>query len=179
MMTHKVKPLVLGGGAGFLLALLWILSQLLSHATNNSVALQVPDFSYQKVLSQSGSAEVLSLYEKYKKELPAVSEKNVVKPKQNFSLSAAQEKAQKGRLKQLRSGEFSYQLTGIFTEQQPFAVLRQTNLRTKATTTQKVQVGTKVDGYQVTQIRHRTLLLKRGNQEVELVMFKAIQKETR
>ncbi|WP_337879022.1 hypothetical protein [Rheinheimera sp.] len=178
-MAVKTAPLLIGSGLGFTLALCWVTVQLLTGSASDASPLKVPDFSYKNVEKKVLSTEVFQLYAEYKKELPPASVVSQPTPEPNYSLSAEQESAQQGLLDQLRSGEFSYQLTGIFSEGQAFAVLRQTNLRTGETVTKRVQPGGELDGYQVTQVGHRTLTLERGQQKVELVMFKAIQKEMR
>lgn len=77
---------------------------------------------------------------------------DVVTASKSALMSLAEQNRQQGKLNELNSGEYRFRLTGVFKQQQMFAVVKKNNLLNEQQELISINVGSKLADYRVTEI---------------------------
>jgi hypothetical protein len=140
---------------------------------NKDIAL--PSLEFQ-TKTAAIAKDVWSMYSQYdivkpKPKLPEVVKKAVIPIPKVIGIGIDKENQQNGRLNNLFFGENKISLSGIFSNDARFAIVKIHNLSNKADKLKKIQQGQMLFDYQVNQINTKSIKLLRNAQVVELKLF--------
>lgn len=121
-------------------------------------------------LSEQELSNILSLFAHYDRPEPEVSLAKQDKLKQG--MSAQEQSKQNGRLDKFYIDDSMYQLSGIFSEDNYFAILNQKGLSSGTDNEIKLKYGELLGDYEVIEISKTQIRFKLGQRIVELSMFK-------
>jgi len=140
---------------------------------NKDIAL--PSLEFQ-TKTAAIAKDVWSMYSQYdiakpKPKLPEVVKKETVSIPKVIGIGIDKENQQNGRLNNLFFGENKISLSGIFSNDARFAIVKIHNLSNKTDKLKKIQQGQMLFDYQVNQINTKSIKLLRNAQVVELKLF--------
>lgn len=93
-------------------------------------------------------------------------------PTKLAAMSLAEQANQQGLLSQLYIGNLRYRLVGVFTDDEAFAVLQQTDITNAEQTLVKVKAGDMLNQYQVKQINSNQVTIHSNSQIISLDLYK-------